>query len=292
MYELVKVGKNTYYIESLTKIGVYKLNNTDVCLIDSGNNKGTGRQVEKVLNKQNWNLKIIINTHSHADHIGGNKLLQDRTGCKIYAPLKELPFIVDPFLEPSFLYGGCPSKDLQNRFLMADPSNAEELTKEVLPKGLEIINLAGHAYSMVGIKTDDNVCFIGDSLVSEDIIEKHHVSYAFNVKNYIKAFETLKTLNCDLYIPSHGKPLTDIKSLIKANSDKTKEVIDLIFKICKTAKSFDEILKEVCDNYNITLNFMQHSLVGSTIRCYLTYLYDDKKLKIDFTNNILTWQVI
>ena len=39
MYNLNKVGERTYYIDSPTNIGIYKLNESDICLIDSGNDK-------------------------------------------------------------------------------------------------------------------------------------------------------------------------------------------------------------------------------------------------------------
>ena len=86
MYELIHLKGNTYYIENPAKIGLYRLNETDVLLIDTGNDKDAGRKIlNKVLKEQGWNLKYIINTHSNADHIGGNEFLQKRTDCKIFA---------------------------------------------------------------------------------------------------------------------------------------------------------------------------------------------------------------
>ena len=38
------------------------------------------------LERRNWRLTHIFNTHHHADHAGGNLKLKDRTGCQIVGP--------------------------------------------------------------------------------------------------------------------------------------------------------------------------------------------------------------
>lgn len=155
MYELIQISDSSYYIQSPAKIGLVKLNDKEVCLIDSGNDKDAGRKVRQILDANCWKLTAIFNTHSNADHIGGNKYLQGQTGCKIYAPGIDCDFTRHPILEPSFLYGGYPCKDLRHKFLLAQESNAEYLTKESLPKGFEIISLPGHFFDMVGFRTPD-----------------------------------------------------------------------------------------------------------------------------------------
>ena len=106
MYELHQAGEHSYYVQSPAKIGIVKLNDTEVCLIDSGSDKDAGRRVRKILDERGWKLTAIYNTHSNADHIGGNRYLQQQTQCKIYAPGIECDFTNHPILEPAFLYGG------------------------------------------------------------------------------------------------------------------------------------------------------------------------------------------
>ena len=103
MFELREAKGNSYYIESPAKIGLVKINDNDVCLIDSGSDKDAGRKVRQILDANGWKLKSIFNTHSNADHIGGNSYLQKQTGCRIYAPGIECSFTRHPVLEPSFL---------------------------------------------------------------------------------------------------------------------------------------------------------------------------------------------
>ena len=134
MYELNQAGKNSYYIQSPAKIGLYKLNEAEVCLIDSGSDKDAGRKVRQILDKNGWRLTAVYNTHSNADHIGGNQYLQGQTGCMIYAPGIERDFTNSPVLEPAFLYGGYPPKDLRHKFLMAKACDAVYLRREKLPE--------------------------------------------------------------------------------------------------------------------------------------------------------------
>ena len=130
MYELIQVSGGSYYVQSPAKAGLVRLNDTDVCLIDSGSDKDAGRKVRQILDRNGWTLKAIYNTHAHADHIGGNRYLQGQTGCRIYAPGIDCAFTRHPILEPSLLYGGYPPKDLRHKFLMAQDSGAEVLTAE------------------------------------------------------------------------------------------------------------------------------------------------------------------
>lgn len=289
MYELIQVGEKTYYINCPAKIGIYRINENDVCLIDSGNDKDAGKKVQKILKAQNWKLSMIINTHSHADHIGGNSLLQQRLECPAYSVGIENSFIQNPVLEPSFLYGGYPCKELRNKFLMAQASTISELTEEVLPAGLELIRLDGHSFSMVGLKTADDVWFLADCLTSSNIIEKYHVSFLYDVREYLETLAKVEKLQGKLFIPSHAEPTEDIKDLVDINRNKVFEIIELIKKTCEEPKCFEDILKNIFDSFQLTMDFTQYVLVGSTVRSYLSYLHDKGELAVEFKDNRLLW---
>ena len=85
MYKLKQISEKCYYINCPAKIGVYVRNKDNVFLVDSGNDKDAGRKVRQIFDKNGWHLAAILNSHSNADHIGGNRYLQGQTGCKIYS---------------------------------------------------------------------------------------------------------------------------------------------------------------------------------------------------------------
>lgn len=287
--ELIKVGEKTLYIKNNTNIGIYKVNDNDVFLIDTGNDKEAGRKILKLLNENNLNVIGIINTHSNADHVGGNKIIQDRTNALIYSCGIETCFINYPILEPSFLYGGYPFKALQNKFLMAKESNSINI-KDL--EGLEYFKLKGHFFDMIGIKTSDDVYFLGDSLFSEDVINKYHIFFIYDVKAYLETLDFLSTLKGTVFIPSHVEATNNIKNLIEINRNKINEIINNLLSICKVGKTLENILKEVLDYYKLLLNETQYVLIESTIKSYLSYLIDENKIEYYFNENKLYFRTI
>ncbi len=290
MYELIQVSENSYYIQSPAKIGLVKLNDTEVCLIDSGNDKSAGRKVRQILDANGWHLTAIYNTHSNADHIGGNKYLQDQTGCKIYAPGMECDFTLHPVLEPSFLYGGFPSKDLRHKFLMAQESSAEYLTKDQLPDGFEIILLPGHFLDMVGFRTPDDVVYLADCLSSRETLDKYQISFLYDVGAYLSTLEMVKTLKAKIFVPAHAAATDNIAELAQYNIDKVNEIAEHIVELCREPLCFETLLQKLFTDYGLTMNFEQYALVGSTVRSYLSWLKDTGRLNVSFENNLLLWK--
>jgi len=290
MFDLIQAAENTFYIDCPVKMGIYRLVDNRVILIDSGNDKEAGRKILKIINENAWVLETVINTHSNADHIGGNKFLAERTGCRIFASGIERAFCEFPILEPSFLFGGFPSKHLRHKFLLAEPSNVKDIKDFVPPPGMEIIPLKGHFFDMVGIKTPDNVYFLGDCVSSETVLKKYPISFIYDIAEYLKTLDFVETLSGELFIPAHTEAVKDIKPLTEANRQKVHEIIGSIKSLCSVPSSFEVILKGMFDKYEITMDWAQYVLVGSTIKSYLSYMVDNDVLDVEIKDNFLLWK--
>lgn len=290
MYELIQVAPHTYYIQSPAKIGVVETSDGHVVLIDSGNDKEAGRKVRQHLDRQGWTLDAIYNTHSNADHIGGNAYLAKQTGCALYAPGIEAAFTQHPILEPALHYGGYPMKALRHKFLLAQESDAQPLTPEHLPAGFELIPLPGHFFDMVGLRTPDDVVFLADCLSSQATLDKYQISYVYDVAAYLDTLERVKEMHATLFVPAHADATEDIAPLAQYNIDKVNEIAGHILDFCAAPHTFEEVLQHLFTSYDLAMTFEQYALVGSTVRNYLSWLLDSERLSATFTDNRLLWQ--
>lgn len=292
MFELVQASESAYYINCPVKMGIVKISDTEVCAIDTGLDASSGRKLLQIIEKQGWTLKAIYNTHSHADHIGGNAYLYTHTKCKIYAPKVEAVCITNTELEPAFLMGAYPAKHLRHKFFMAQSSPAMPIEEGTLLGGMTGISLAGHSFNMYGYRTADNVVYLGDALASKESIDKYKIVYAFDIGSYIETLEAIKTLDAKFYIPSHVEPSDDISELLQYNIDKANEVGEFLLEICQEAKIFDYLLQAIYTRYGLVLEANQHALAGSVIRSYLAWLKDTGRIDIYFENNMMYWKSV
>lgn len=292
MYELHQVGERSYYVQSPARIGLYRLNEQDVYLLDSGSDKEAGRKVRQILDAQKWRLKAIFNTHSNADHIGGNRYLQAQTGCAVYAPGMECAFTRHTVLEPALLFGGYPPKALRHKFLMAQESQAACLEPADLPDGLECIPLPGHFLDMVGFRTRDDVVYLADCLSSSETLEKYQIGFVYDVAAYLETLERVKTMQARLFVPAHAQPTEDIAPLAQQNIDKVQEIAGKILDICREPMPFERVLQRLFRDYRLEMNFAQYALVGSTVRSYLAWLLDTGRLEAAFDDSMLLWHTI
>lgn len=292
MYELVKICENNYYVNSPTKIGIYESAPGEVWLIDSGSDKDAARKIWKHITEQNWSVKGILATHSHADHIGGAKLIMERSGCKIYANSKECAFVRNTVLEPALLYGGYPPNILRNKFLVAPAVPCSDVSEAALPEGLQIYDLPGHAVEMFGVMTPEGVFYCGDVVSSAATLEKYHINYLYDVRAAMDCLAGLAQTAAKWYLPAHAELTDNIAPLAQLNLDKINEIRTLLKSFCAAPTGFEDILAQLFDHYGLTLDWSQYVLSGSTVRAYLACLLDAGELQTQIVGNKLLWQTV
>lgn len=137
---------------------------------------------------------------------------------------------------------------------MAAPSEARDLSECTLPDGPEWFPLKGHFFNMIGLRTADGVYFIADCLSSERIIEKHHVLFIFDVREYLATLDYVPDLTGEWFVPAHAEASRDVCPLVEANHRKVEEVAEKLLKICAEPLIFEDVLKCVFDFYSLTMD--------------------------------------
>ncbi len=258
-------------------VGLFECGGGKAVLIDSGNDDDTGRKLLRYCESQDLSLTHILNTHSHADHCGGNAFIQGRTSCRIAATRAEAAFIETPAIEPSYLWGGYPLPSLRNKFLMAKPSRVTDILDppcDVPDTDIKAQLLGGHFLAMAGYMTPDRVFFAADTLASVAILEKYHVLFLYDIAAELESLRALAELDADWIVPSHAEPSRNIGTLVDANRSKIEEIAEFLVTCCATPASSEELLSSIAQRYGIELNHQQYVLIGATLRSYLAWLCD------------------
>lgn len=288
--EFTNIKGNTWVACGPVNIGAYVLNGEAV-LIDSGNDSSSGRKILRLAEENKWKIKLIINTHFHADHVGGNAFIQKRTGCAIAASAKEAPFINMPEMEPEILWSGRAPKAICNKFLQAEPSNVT-LTADpdtiIEGWGLGIVALPGHAHGQIGVLTPDGVLFTADSVISERILNKYGIPFTADHCRAMDTFDMLDSFKADFFVPSHGDICEDIVPVTEANRKCLNSLKDEMLGICSEPSTRDGIVGKLAQRHGLDMNLPQYVLIQSTVAALLSPLIDSGEILCSFNEGTLS----
>jgi glyoxylase-like metal-dependent hydrolase (beta-lactamase superfamily II) len=133
----------------------------EAVVIDPG---GDEDEILEVLNHQGLNLKYIIDTHGHFDHVDANQPLKEATGAQILIHEVDAHLLSHPSAEAMFFTG--------NRLRL---SQADNLLKEgdVISFGkyrLQVLHTPGHTPGSISLVMEGHTyVYVGDLLFAGSI---------------------------------------------------------------------------------------------------------------------------
>lgn len=282
---LEDIGDGTRIVRGPTNLGILASGDGTAILVDSGNDEEAGRKLLRRLEADELRLSLIVNTHSNADHCGGNAFLQSRTGCRVAATKEEAAFVENTLLEPSLLWGGYPPAVLRNKFLMAKPSRVTNVIAQEGPiPGTELaaVPLPGHFVGMIGVRTPGGALFCADALASAEILAKYPVFFLYDVAAHFKTLDFLAAYPAEIFIPSHAAPTRDVRPLVEVNRRAVNRVNEVLLDLARSEPTWEEWLAALVTRLAIELNHSQYALVHSSIRAHLAYLHDKGEITTRF----------
>lgn len=295
--KLIIVKGGSGYCSERLSIGVY-IKNGIATLIDSGLDDNTAKAVDKMLKENDLKLGAIINTHSHADHCGGNSYFQQRyPDLKIYSTKYEKHFIEETINEPRcFCQGAHPHDGLRNKFLEAKSSRVTHVIDPYIDQVLDIngerftmITLPGHTPGMIGVITPDNVFYAGDAIFGAETLEKHGVLFFTNIADTLKSFHKIAGLKVDACVFYHGgllkEDLAATVALHEARILATNELVHQI--IAREPISIDKLTQAVMQHYQLSATITQFTLTQTCVLAYVSHLEAQKKIEMRIENGLM-----
>jgi glyoxylase-like metal-dependent hydrolase (beta-lactamase superfamily II) len=157
-------------------------------------------KILSVIGEHNLQLKLIVNTHAHVDHIAANSDLKEKTSTPLCIHTADADILVDPQKNLSFFIGTPVSSPVPDRLL----EDGDIL--EVGTLSLKVIHTPGHSPGSICLL--GNKCiFTGDLLFAGGIGR-----YDFPGSSYTTLMDSLRkvmALDDDLIVyPGHGPTTT------------------------------------------------------------------------------------
>jgi hydroxyacylglutathione hydrolase len=117
---------------------------------------GEEDKIHKEANDRGYTIKYIVNTHSHVDHIMGNKKMKDLTGAEIIIHEKEARSLVSQSPSMMMSFGAQPSPPADRTVKDGDDIILGETS-------LKVIHTPGHSPGSISLY-HNGIVFTGDTL--------------------------------------------------------------------------------------------------------------------------------
>lgn len=242
------VKGNTYcVITGYCRFPLYKLSDTQAILIDSGLPRDWEGILE-CLQAENLRIKAVLTSHLHPDHVGNHLNLRKAFGAKLYMTMHAAAICASPMNQVA-TYAGIITYRRICQGMVTDVTpdelidwNAKSITVEGAT--FELIQLPGHSAEHLGIVTPDGVAYLGDTVLSEQVIRALRAPYCVCVELDLASKEFLAGTNYDKYILAHNEVCNDIRELALLNRDLTLERAATLQKLASEYMTLDQLTQK------------------------------------------------
>jgi glyoxylase-like metal-dependent hydrolase (beta-lactamase superfamily II) len=235
MLNLHHIRGNTYAIETgMAFLPVYKLNDRDIVLLDSGFASTDRQALTETLQAHDFQVKGILCSHAHMDHAGNIQHLCDLYGCRVGAHLIEAAIALtsDSFRRNFGIYTSEDHGGKEECFTTTDMIMPGQTSLEFCGATFGILHLPGHSGGHIGIVTPDEVAYLGDALMDFPQLAASKMPTTQFLRLDLESKRSLYDVQAKAYVVAHKAVFEDIHPLIDANlrclETKLQQVLDAL----------------------------------------------------------------
>ena len=287
--ELRPVLGSTYVADGATALlPIYKLNSTDIVLLDTGYAKLDRSALTHLLDDNGFHLKGILCSHAHFDHTGNVRYLQERYGAKAAISLIEAGISVNPDSYRAnyvaLTYGKSRELFLEECFTADRVIFPQEDHIDVDGARFGVLSLPGHSAGQLGFVTPDGAAYVGDCLIDQHEIDAAKLPTSMFIAKDLDSKAALRATDYPAYILAHKQVVTDraeLSALIDSNiafiHRKERELLDDL----TDGMTFSDWIYAFCQRENIrTRQELKFSIVERNFTNFTDWLTDTGKVRV------------
>ncbi|MFI3249422.1 MAG: MBL fold metallo-hydrolase [Eubacteriales bacterium] len=286
--------KHTSYFEGYSLMPLY-LKGSECILLDNGL-PSDGEVISRTLAEHSLTPIGQICTHAHIDHCANSAEFQRNYHIPIALSQAEAGYVVNVMNYKSMRTSVTPKSVQEEMGSMVFTADA------ILPptdgifdfcgEKFTITHTPGHSAGHVCITTPDGVCYLGDSLMSADMMDSK-LPFALDIAEALRSHQKLLTIDAEKFILSHRGTCTraELPSLVEQNTALFLKRSEEIAAFCETPQEFSALCKKICESYELHMRKVQRVLFfHRNIRFFLEFLEDEGKISPIVEDGIILYQ--
>ncbi len=289
--EIKNILGSTFCIDTgMTYIPFYKVNDEEIIMLDSGWAEGEQKGIDELLEKNNFKVIGIICSHAHMDHIGNNSYLKKKYNCVIAMPTDEALFC-NSLINLKVYYSGHTLSEVTEHYghlLCETDIMISDYQDKIFVKGIQfkILHTRGHSPAHICIITPDDVAYLGDLLISYEVMEGAKMPYAFILREDLKSKTKLYDLKCNRYVLAHKGIYNDVTKLIADNLSFYKDRAANIYDLIDGPMTLDDIMKALINKFKFCIKTKnRYAIIEKMARCYVEYLHETGCLELNMVDS-------
>lgn len=291
--KLSQVKGNTWVAEGIELIPLYRLPGGRCILLDTGLEEERD-DLEAALLHAGLTPAAVLCSHAHVDHCANNRYFQEKyripvalTGpeagmCCSILNLKCYTLVISPDMARREMASMVHTPDL-----VIPPVDGPF---SLLGTEFQIVQTPGHSSGHISTVTPDNVCYVGDALLSEEYLGSK-LPYCLSHQQAMASREKLRGLGCDAYIMAHRGTARELGPLIDSNQALVRERAEEIFSLIDQPMPSSQVALRACALYKLFTRKPRRALrFERNIRFLIEYLVDTGRLEMETRSGVVFYR--